>query len=351
LLGGLGCWVVGVLGWCLLGCWVVVLEFLVYRVVVSSLLLLDPDVCSSTTTRCDDGDKMIGLRGCVCVGGGLSYRIQHPTISPHPQSTHKPTQNPTHNNEPTNQNNKPTNQNNQQVRLLAARTLQWCKPHAHAFFRESCFRQSGDVSRAFNPSHYRHPSFYTKVFSEVRTMRARARTHTHQRTQTHRHRHRHKHTQTHTCKQQPIPNHRWPSFLPFVVIDLWTPTPHPIFINRSIFKTPSPTGPPTLLIILIHQVRCEDSEGRVWGLELVRSRNLETYVEVCVCVCVCVLGGGVGSVCVCVCVWNLETHGRGMYVCMYVFGVCLGCLCWCVCVFWVFGCVSVVCVCGIWKPA
>lgn len=55
----------------------------------------------------------------------------------------------------------------QQVRTLAQRTLEWCQPGGHAFFRESCFRQSGDVSRAFNPSHYRHPSFYTRVFSEV----------------------------------------------------------------------------------------------------------------------------------------------------------------------------------------
>jgi len=58
--------------------------------------------------------------------------------------------------------------NDQEVRTLAARTLEWVKPGGHAFFRESCFRQSGDVSRAFNPSHYRHPSFYTSVFSQVR---------------------------------------------------------------------------------------------------------------------------------------------------------------------------------------
>lgn len=58
--------------------------------------------------------------------------------------------------------------NDEEVKVLAARTLEWCKPGGHAFFRESCFRQSGDVSRAFNPSHYRHPSFYTSVFSQVR---------------------------------------------------------------------------------------------------------------------------------------------------------------------------------------
>jgi len=58
--------------------------------------------------------------------------------------------------------------NDDEVRSLAARTLEWVKPGGHAFFRESCFRQSGDVSRAFNPSHYRHPSFYTLVFSQVR---------------------------------------------------------------------------------------------------------------------------------------------------------------------------------------
>jgi phosphoethanolamine N-methyltransferase len=46
--------------------------------------------------------------------------------------------------------------------------LEWLKPGGNIFLRESCFRQSGDVSRAFNPSHYRHPSFYTNTFAEVR---------------------------------------------------------------------------------------------------------------------------------------------------------------------------------------
>jgi len=54
-----------------------------------------------------------------------------------------------------------------QVRELAKRSLRWCKPGGYVFFRESCFRQSGDVARTFNPSHYRHPSFYTKLFSTI----------------------------------------------------------------------------------------------------------------------------------------------------------------------------------------
>lgn len=54
-----------------------------------------------------------------------------------------------------------------QVRSLARKCLEWCSPGGHVFFRESCFRQSGDAARSFNPSHYRHPSFYTHLFSSL----------------------------------------------------------------------------------------------------------------------------------------------------------------------------------------
>ena len=38
------------------------------------------------------------------------------------------------------------------------------------FFRESCFRQSGDAKRSNNPTHYRNPRNYFAIFdsAEVR---------------------------------------------------------------------------------------------------------------------------------------------------------------------------------------
>ncbi|OAE25294.1 hypothetical protein AXG93_4620s1080 [Marchantia polymorpha subsp. ruderalis] len=53
-----------------------------------------------------------------------------------------------------------------EVKGLAARVLNWIKPGGHIFFRESCFHQSGDHKRLNNPTHYRSPSFYHKVFEE-----------------------------------------------------------------------------------------------------------------------------------------------------------------------------------------
>ena len=35
------------------------------------------------------------------------------------------------------------------------------------FFRESCFRQSGDVKRSSNPTHYRNPRDYFAIFDGV----------------------------------------------------------------------------------------------------------------------------------------------------------------------------------------
>lgn len=51
---------------------------------------------------------------------------------------------------------------------LAARLLNSLKPGGHLFFRESCFRQSGDRTRSFNPSHYRTMSAYSVVFEMAR---------------------------------------------------------------------------------------------------------------------------------------------------------------------------------------
>lgn len=53
-----------------------------------------------------------------------------------------------------------------QVENLAARMIKWLKVGGYVFFRESCFHQSGDSKRKYNPTHYREPRFYTKVCFE-----------------------------------------------------------------------------------------------------------------------------------------------------------------------------------------
>jgi len=52
-----------------------------------------------------------------------------------------------------------------QVENLAGRMIKWLKVGGYVFFRESCFHQSGDSKRKYNPTHYREPRFYTKVCS------------------------------------------------------------------------------------------------------------------------------------------------------------------------------------------
>lgn len=52
-----------------------------------------------------------------------------------------------------------------QVENLAIRMIKWLKDGGYIFFRESCFHQSGDSKRSYNPTHYREPRFYTKVCS------------------------------------------------------------------------------------------------------------------------------------------------------------------------------------------
>ncbi|XP_019153702.1 PREDICTED: phosphomethylethanolamine N-methyltransferase-like [Ipomoea nil] len=54
----------------------------------------------------------------------------------------------------------------QEVESLAERMVKWLKVGGYIFFRESCFHQSGDHKRKNNPTHYRAPGFYTKVFKE-----------------------------------------------------------------------------------------------------------------------------------------------------------------------------------------
>ncbi|KAK9925754.1 hypothetical protein M0R45_023019 [Rubus argutus] len=51
-----------------------------------------------------------------------------------------------------------------EVENLAERMMKWLKVGGHIFFRESCFHQSGDSKRKYNPTHYREPRFYTRVF-------------------------------------------------------------------------------------------------------------------------------------------------------------------------------------------
>ncbi|CAN6584827.1 unnamed protein product [Malus baccata var. baccata] len=53
-----------------------------------------------------------------------------------------------------------------EVEKLVERMMGWLKVGGYIFFRESCFHQSGDSKRKSNPTHYREPRFYTKVFKE-----------------------------------------------------------------------------------------------------------------------------------------------------------------------------------------
>ncbi|WMV35240.1 hypothetical protein MTR67_028625 [Solanum verrucosum] len=54
----------------------------------------------------------------------------------------------------------------EEVQDLAERMIKWLKVGGYIFFRETCFHQSGDHKGKSNPTHYREPRFYTKVFQE-----------------------------------------------------------------------------------------------------------------------------------------------------------------------------------------
>lgn len=54
-----------------------------------------------------------------------------------------------------------------EVLKFAEKALKWLRPGGKLFFRESCFRQSGDTKRSSNPTYYRHPNFYLGVFGSV----------------------------------------------------------------------------------------------------------------------------------------------------------------------------------------
>ncbi|XP_057204825.1 phosphoethanolamine methyltransferase isoform X2 [Triplophysa rosa] len=54
-----------------------------------------------------------------------------------------------------------------ELRSLAEKMLNWLRPGGHLFFRESCFHQSGDSKRDFNPTHYRTPAHYNHLMTSV----------------------------------------------------------------------------------------------------------------------------------------------------------------------------------------
>lgn len=54
-----------------------------------------------------------------------------------------------------------------EVKGLARNMLEWLEEGGNVFFRESCFRQSGDKARGSNPTHYRNPREYFAIFDGV----------------------------------------------------------------------------------------------------------------------------------------------------------------------------------------
>ncbi|XP_073710538.1 uncharacterized protein [Misgurnus anguillicaudatus] len=56
---------------------------------------------------------------------------------------------------------------NQELKSLAEKMLGWLRPGGYLFFRESCFHQSGDSKRDFNPTQYRTPAHYNHLMTSV----------------------------------------------------------------------------------------------------------------------------------------------------------------------------------------
>ncbi|XP_069750218.1 phosphoethanolamine methyltransferase isoform X2 [Narcine bancroftii] len=50
---------------------------------------------------------------------------------------------------------------------LVGRLLNWLQPGGFLFFRESCFYQSGNMKRAFNPTVYRKPADYNHILTSA----------------------------------------------------------------------------------------------------------------------------------------------------------------------------------------
>uniref|UniRef100_A0A3B1IYG4 phosphoethanolamine N-methyltransferase n=1 Tax=Astyanax mexicanus TaxID=7994 RepID=A0A3B1IYG4_ASTMX len=55
----------------------------------------------------------------------------------------------------------------EELHSLAIKLLSWLRPGGYLFFRESCFHQSGDCKRDFNPTHYRAPAHYNHLMTSV----------------------------------------------------------------------------------------------------------------------------------------------------------------------------------------
>ncbi|XP_067103955.1 phosphoethanolamine methyltransferase isoform X1 [Osmerus mordax] len=55
----------------------------------------------------------------------------------------------------------------EELSSLTERMLGWLAPGGHLFFRESCFHQSGDCKRDFNPTHYRTPTLYSHLMTSA----------------------------------------------------------------------------------------------------------------------------------------------------------------------------------------
>ena len=58
--------------------------------------------------------------------------------------------------------------NDAEVEAFADKALRWLSPGGVLFFRESCYRQSGDADRSFNPTNYRDPEEYTFMIRAAR---------------------------------------------------------------------------------------------------------------------------------------------------------------------------------------
>uniref|UniRef100_V9KTI7 phosphoethanolamine N-methyltransferase n=1 Tax=Callorhinchus milii TaxID=7868 RepID=V9KTI7_CALMI len=50
---------------------------------------------------------------------------------------------------------------------VTQKMVSWLRPGGYLFFRESCFHQSGDAKRSFNPTKYRKPADYNHILTSV----------------------------------------------------------------------------------------------------------------------------------------------------------------------------------------
>ncbi|XP_012686806.2 phosphoethanolamine methyltransferase isoform X2 [Clupea harengus] len=54
-----------------------------------------------------------------------------------------------------------------ELSTMVEKMLAWLKPGGHLFFRESCFHQSGDCKRDFDPTRYRTPALYNHLVTSA----------------------------------------------------------------------------------------------------------------------------------------------------------------------------------------